>query len=122
MSEWDGLLDKRFELGGRGPDTFDCYGLVQEIYRRQGIQVPDYATPESGPLIAALIAMELRLWEKVDPQAGAMAVFRIPGSLHVGYCLSSHEFIHVWEGSNCVIRERLNLWKPRLIGCYRYVG
>lgn len=38
------LVGKRFEYGGRGPNTFDCYGLCMEVYKRLGRELPDYPT------------------------------------------------------------------------------
>lgn len=36
-------IGKPWTKGGRGPDSFDCWGLVYHIYRQQlGIQLPSY--------------------------------------------------------------------------------
>ena len=38
----DELLGKPFRLGARGPDAFDCFGLVGWLYREvYGIEIPD---------------------------------------------------------------------------------
>jgi hypothetical protein len=36
------LIGKPHERGARGPDSFDCWGLCVEVYRRAGITLPDY--------------------------------------------------------------------------------
>ncbi len=39
-------LDKKYEMGGRGPDAFDCYGLCQVIYKeKNGVILPQLWTP-----------------------------------------------------------------------------
>jgi cell wall-associated NlpC family hydrolase len=35
------LLNKPYKLNGRGPDSYDCWGLVMEVYRRLGITLLD---------------------------------------------------------------------------------
>jgi cell wall-associated NlpC family hydrolase len=35
------LLGLPYAEGGRGPDVFDCYGLVREFHRRRGLSLPD---------------------------------------------------------------------------------
>lgn len=111
-----------FEYGGRGPDKFDCYGLIKEILSFEGIQIPDYASPSEGAKIIALFQEGIALWEECGLQKGAVLVFRVPGNLHVGYYLGGNRFIHTWEGSHGVVIERLSDWKRRLQGAYKYVG
>lgn len=36
------LLGKPYVLHGRGPDGYDCYGLVIEVCKRYGIDLPDF--------------------------------------------------------------------------------
>lgn len=40
--EYKDLVGKAYRNGGRGNDAYDCWGLVIEIYRRQGITLNDY--------------------------------------------------------------------------------
>ena len=42
----DDLIGKPFKLGGRGPDAFDCWGLVREVMQRMrpGLALPDWAS------------------------------------------------------------------------------
>jgi hypothetical protein len=38
-----GLIGKPWVAGGRGPDTFDCWGLLVHVYRELlGIELPAY--------------------------------------------------------------------------------
>lgn len=37
------LLTKKYGPGGRGPEHYDCWGLCEEIARRVGHPIPDFA-------------------------------------------------------------------------------
>ena len=39
MIDIQDILQAKYELGGRGPDCYDCYGLVREMYRRCGKEI-----------------------------------------------------------------------------------
>lgn len=123
MVDAGALIGTPFEYGARGPHAYDCYGLLRELYARDGIDIPDYESPSDRSRIAALMAGELRLWRKLPgPQPGAAIVFRIVNLTHVGYCLDDDWFLHTWEKSGGVCRERLTHWERRIIGFYEYVG
>lgn len=37
------LVGRKYALGGRGPDAFDCWGLLMHVFRDQrGIDLPDW--------------------------------------------------------------------------------
>jgi hypothetical protein len=40
------LIGKPWRLGGRGPDAFDCWGVVREVLQRMlpGLPLPDWAS------------------------------------------------------------------------------
>lgn len=118
------LLGRPFKLGGRGPENFDCYGLVMELFKRQGISLPDYVSPDDRASISALITCELRLWERCESAPGTLVVLRVPGNMHCGYTLSRTQFVHAWEQSGGVVKEHLSEWQhtKRVLGFYRYVG
>ena len=51
-------LNKPWLIGGRGPDNFDCWGLVYCIYRdRYGILLPAYPTITSKNMLAVTKAI-----------------------------------------------------------------
>ncbi len=122
MLDIENLIGIPFQYGGRGPATFDCYGLLKELHARQGIDIPDYVSPEDGARITALFACQMQFWKECKQEAGATVLLRIPGNTHVGYMLDQNKMIHSWEGSHGVTVERLDIWKPRIRGFYRYVG
>lgn len=120
--QWVDLLQCRFAKRGRGPNEFDCYGLVMELHRRRGITIPDYSSPEDQHAIAMLMDKEAKvLWEPCGREPGAVALFKILGlGSHVGYVLDQQYFLHCWEGSAGVVREKHSAWEKRLIGYYKY--
>ncbi|WKZ86349.1 C40 family peptidase [Ralstonia pickettii] len=122
--EYLDLIGVPFVYGGRGPDTFDCYGLVAELYRRAGQPIPDYRSPTDLAVIAAMMACEAQLWREVPaPKAGAVALIRVGRhASHVGYCLDDMRMIHTWERTGGVVIERLDTWKRHIIGFFEYVG
>ena len=122
MDKYADLIGVPFEYGGRGPEAYDCYGLVKKLHHDDGIILPDYKSPTEGASITALMMSETRLWEECPIAPGRTLLFRVPGNLHVGYLISSDRFIHTWERSGGVTIERFSDWKSRLMGCYKYVG
>lgn len=117
---YDDLIGVPFEYGGRGPDKFDCYGLVKELLSREGQEIPDYISPSDGAKIMAIFHSEIRLWQECELKPGAVLLFRVPGNLHVGVYLGDDKFIHTWEASNGVVVERLMIWKTKLVGVYEF--
>lgn len=122
-SEITELIGVPFAYGGRGPDTFDCYGLLMHLHALRGVKLPDYRSPRDQATIAALMANQLTLWEQCEPEAGACVALRIVrGVSHCGMVLEDDRFIHTWEKSGGVCIERLSDWQHRTLGVYRYVG
>lgn len=50
LPHWaDALIGKPYRLGGRGPEAFDCWGLLQFVWRsRLGLIVPDIGAQVEG--------------------------------------------------------------------------
>ena len=120
------LIGTPFEYGGRGPDTYDCWGLLMEMHRRNfGMEIPDYASPTRTHEIAAAMSKDLALWRPIDPRPGASILMRIYGlGAHVGFQIDAYRFVHTWEKSAGVLIERLTVgdWERRIMGFYEYAG
>jgi len=117
------LIGIPFERGGRGPDSFDCYGLCMHIIERDtGIKVPDYGAPEDQGRIQAVMVSSAMFWKPIDyPKPGALVMFRTGRFIaHVGIVITDCRFIHTWEDSGGVVIERLDQWKNRIVGFYEY--
>ncbi len=71
------LIGLPFERGARGPDAYDCWGLVLELRRQLGLPVPhDYATGElTRDQAHALFAAESwNGWHRVPISEGAIVL------------------------------------------------
>lgn len=116
---------------GRGPDRYDCWGLVQAVYRDVfDVALPgyddDYASSVAGAEIQTLIDRESRVWQRIADQAdirlGDVVIFRILGQrMHCGIALDTEQFLHVLQGCEAVV-ERLTspVWRNRISGIYRH--
>lgn len=115
------LVGTPFRYGGRGPDAFDCYGLVMHIHALRGVELPDFGTPQDRDAIPAHMATVAMSWKQVGPGPHTVVLFRAGRTLHVGYTLPGDKFIHTWESSGGVVIERLSQWAHRIVGYYQYV-
>lgn len=66
-------VGKPYVLGTEGPDTFDCSGLVQWVYRQQGIETTRTTYTQLDTLR-----------EPTQLQPGDMVYFQYPWDQHVG--------------------------------------
>jgi cell wall-associated NlpC family hydrolase len=117
------LVGRPFESGGRGP-SFDCWGLVREVYRRYGIELPDYPIAAvDHEQIARQVAQDLPSWREVRPPypVPAVAVFRLAGPLpcHTGAVISPGRFLHAREKTfSCTEDLAHPYWGRHLVGVY----
>ena len=116
---WVGLP---YAVGGRGP-AFDCFGLVQALYRdRHGIDLtgPEARLADHRAALAAATG-----WHAVnaaDVCEGDALVFRgeMPGAMHVAYALGSADMLHTSPGQGSRVEKwKRAAWTVRLIGCWR---
>lgn len=125
MIYYEDLIGKPFEYGGRGPDSYDCYGLVMTMLARQGVTPFDFGWHDESAAIEAMMlsALDTGMWESCEMQPGSVLLFRVGRfTRHVGFAVSHSRFVHCWERSGGVVSERLSEdWNSRLKGCYRYV-
>ena len=110
---FDDLIGKPYKENGRGPDGYDCYGLVEIVSRRLGIDLPAFG-------LLCLEAMKHRFIKVSKPEAGDI-VFVPPG--HVGIMENKNTMLQVMD-RHPVHRMRINHpWiKDRIEGFYRYAG
>jgi cell wall-associated NlpC family hydrolase len=134
LIDYRDLIGVQFEYGGRGPKSFDCWGLLLECERRAtGQQLPDYRSPKVIEEIALLMNQEKFRWlpharktAEADIPFSEMRVgraleIRVKGhACHVGYIHRPRHFLHTWEGTGGVTEERIELWRQRILGVYSY--
>jgi cell wall-associated NlpC family hydrolase len=121
------LIGTPFEWRGRGPEKFDCYGCVMELRKRWGRPIPDYLYEiDNQPAAAQEIARRLKDdkgWRPCEIKVGAVLHFQILGMpSHVGIVVNKFDFVHCWELTSGVTKEKIWDWdKPhRLLGVYDY--
>jgi cell wall-associated NlpC family hydrolase len=120
------LIGTPFEYGGRGPQAFDCWGLVMECYRRvHGVVLPDLRSPSDPAVQAAMAAtmMQQTCWERVSPAPGAIVALRVGRLItHVGFALEDDKLIHAWKQTGGVTVNPIAVWQHRIEGFYRYAA
>lgn len=84
------FLGYPYVLGGRGPNSFDCSGLVQYVYKHFGYTVNRTATTQLQDGVAV---------KKADLQPGDLVFFNSAGTgasraTHVGIYIGSGQFLH----------------------------
>lgn len=121
--KYEDLLGKPFQLGGRGPRFYDCYGICLELATRVGLILPEVLTPETTEdqhdLIGATADKDFE--EIPKPEAFCIATFSIRRPLvdHCGFVLGDCcRFVHILP-QHSVVRARLDLYKPRVHAFYR---
>lgn len=112
------LIGTPFEYGGRGPETYDCYGLLMEMHRRLGWDITDYGSSSHGAEIIAMMLGKVHEWKEVAPKPGCTLLIKLPMSMHVGFLLPHKKFIHTTKSTGGVVVEKLNLWERRVLGYY----
>ena len=126
------LIGKPFKVGGRGPDYYDCWGIVVECYKRLGSIVPDFSM--SGPVCLSyhkktseIIENEIQkdVWEELDkPEEPCVVIFKEHPyfTQHIGMYLGYGKYIHISKNIGVEI-DRLDnpIKKQKIRGYYKYV-
>lgn len=117
------LVGVPFVYGGRGPESFDCYGLIMECASRSGIVLPDFGFTSDQALASAMMGATMPQWALTPPAGSAIVLMRTGRYIcHVGFMLDEDRMIHTWEHSGGVTIQRIQEWKHRIVGFYKYVG
>lgn len=131
MIETNDLVGKQFKYGGRGPEFYDCYGIILEGMRRLGVKEedlpPDFESPSDLKIIAKLVGdLKKNIWRKQEDTEvgeGSVLLLKTNGmTTHVGFHLGGNYFLHAWEGDKMVMIERISFWQHKIEGFYEYTG
>lgn len=123
MIDLNRYFDKPFKEGAKGPDAFDCAGLLADIYRQRGIILPDWNRPDSADGKREEIERGASAWVCIDkpvPWCGVAISMHGKFVTHVGVVLDDcTRFIHTTEKTGvCVDRLKSPLWENRIRGFY----
>ena len=124
------LIGIPFANRGRNKETgLDCYGLVQEFYRKFGIEVPEYyADFDDGEKIQTLISSNTQgyPWKRIsEPSVPCLIAMRFGSKFvnHTGVYIGAGKFLHTRSRIGvCVDRISNPIWRKVIVGFYKYVG
>lgn len=106
------LLGKPYKNGAKGPDAFDCSGLVYYVFKQYNIFLPPPAELQGRAGFGV---------DRNSTLPADLVFFSIDGGLHVGVIINSGEFIHASKSRGVAIDKiDMKYWRERLIG-YRSV-
>lgn len=120
--EYEDLIGVPFVDGGRDKSGMDCWGLAREMYRRQGIDIPDYhVSAVSAVSVASQMGVDVAYWQKLaQPALGCLVLIRLSPDVwanHVGIYIGDGKFIHAYSATGVSI-GRLRRWRSRIVGFY----
>lgn len=99
---------KKYRSGAKGPDYFDCSGLIYFTYRQAGISVP--LTAEAQGRYGAEIS-------RGEAQPGDLVLFRIRNDDHIGIMVNGSDFVHASKSRGVAIDSlESTYWRRYLIG------
>lgn len=123
-----------FQIGARGPDKFDCWGLVREIYRQEkGVELSEIQGISALDVPATLKAFDTEIkshWKEIFyPEEFCAVCMGTVGEVfwHVGVGLQLNnewKILHTREKVNAVLDnvQRLRLRCMTIKKFYRYQG
>ncbi|SDV49829.1 NlpC/P60 family protein [Chitinasiproducens palmae] len=95
-------IGKRWEAGARGPDAWDCWGLLLHVQREHfGLALPELPGTEMQTRAVYQGKLVTGEWELIDrPEHGAGALLRGGREPHVGVWLAIEGggVLHALEG------------------------
>ncbi len=99
---------KKYRLGNKGPDSFDCSGLVYYSYKQAGIPLP--LTAGAQGRYGAEVPRD-------GVQPGDLVLFKIKNDDHIGIMLNNSDFVHASKSRGVAI-DSVNLpyWRRYLTG------
>ena len=128
---WNKYLGDNFEIKGRGPDKFDCWGLVKYVYERdhpQKLILPGYDelyqnTNERENISNIIFSEKKKHWREIsEPQEFDVVLLRMRGvPMHVGIVTGNGLMLHCSRGVG-TSHEKYNgiRWRNKVLGFYRY--
>ncbi len=118
------LIGKPFLEGARGPEAYDCWGLLQAVLRRMGHNPTDF--PSDPALLLQAVSDEWQPLDRepIEPGDGILLRSTIARYVwHVGVVVSPGRYLHARESVGaCVERFDTPAVRRRTAGFYRYRG
>lgn len=120
-------LNKPWEAGARGPDAFDCYGLVYDFYKRVlNIALPHYPIlPSDIRSVSEAVEEEAKQWIQVEELQKFDVVCLGKKTLvhHIALFLGGGKVIHVGSQFRSKVTEVSELYKEyKTVKFYRHAS
>lgn len=134
MANFNDLIGTPFVNRGRDAKTgLDCYGLVKEVFRRYGHEIPEYDTQynyDDMCRVNELISGNVKNypWKEIkEPKVPCLIAIRFgsPEGVvnHTAVYIGDGRFIHTRERIGvCIDRLSNPAWHRVIVGFYEYVG
>lgn len=129
MTKLADLIGKTYKSGARGPEQYDCWGLVMEVASRNGQELPDYevdAYDKNAVMVLTRIEKNLKKWRRwpdgQEPRPGLIVAFQLnkPGEItHAGFMVGNKTFIHCIQKKGVVI-EPTERYQNLIEGYYEF--
>ena len=111
----DDYVGRPFKKGGRGPEYFDCYGLVRLVLHEQsGILLPSYAEDDPDGWSIESHAIGHRKVTEPKPLDVAILYTDVRAGLtwksapvHIGVFVDAKHILHVEEGMCSRVQQAL---------------
>jgi cell wall-associated NlpC family hydrolase len=123
------LLGMKFEIGGRGPEKIDCYGVLKYFFSEFGFNLPDYSYMDDWSGKTDLYLQEYanffrKLGKDEELEIGDVILFNSKENpSHTGIYLGECRFIHAYDKAGTRIDSLVNpLWKGKIYGFFRVKG
>lgn len=120
------LLGMKFEIGGRGPEKIDCYGVLKYYFDKFGLNLPDYSYVDNWCGKTELYLQEYanffkKLGKDEKLEIGDMILFNSKENpSHSGIYLGEGKFVHAYEKAGTRIDSLTNpVWKGKIWGYFR---
>jgi hypothetical protein len=121
-------LGRAFRHQARGPDAYDCVGIVIAVANELGLS--DFNTtaytraPDPREMRATLERhLDYVRWDDVKP--GDVLWFRAPEPQHLGVVtqLAPMQMVHAFQRAGKVVETSVDrFWRNRIVACFRYRG
>ncbi len=118
------LIGVPFVAGGRGPDGYDCWGVLQAVLHRLDRSPTDF--PSNPDLLRYALSDEWQPLEASQVEPGDAILLRSSDSRwvwHIGVVVDGCRMLHAREGVGvCVERFDSPAYARRIAGYYRFRG
>lgn len=123
-SDFSDLIGSQWVRGGDQPGAIDCWGVVQVICSRRGLDVPSPVSLDNHTERQAITPDELPGWVPIKPgseEPGDVAAYSFEGKCvdHVGVLVQDGLILHARKESGCVALKTLAFkkyfrgwWRP----------